>query len=169
VKGGRRKMKMYLKKLGLEEPIEIFNLYQEVLDDKWVPPLVMTKENFSEYLKKEYNKDLGIDSKDGEVRQTIYWLYVDDKPCGIIFVRQSLNEALINEGQIAYYIRKEERGKRYGNQMLALCLDIFRNKGDKKILITCNVSNKISRKIIENNMGVLENIVGKVRRYWIYL
>lgn len=51
--------------------------------------------------------------------------------------------------------------------MLALCLDIFRNRGDKKILITCNVSNEISQKIIGHNMGVLENIVGKVKRYWI--
>lgn len=160
-------MSIYLKKLELEESIEIFNLYQEVLDDKWVPPLVMTKENFSKYLKEEYNKDLGIDLKDGEVRETTYWLYIDDKPCGIIFIRQSLNEALMNEGQIAYYIRKGERGKKYGNKMLALCLDIFRNKGDKKILITCNVSNEISQRVIENNMGVLENIVGKVRRYWI--
>lgn len=162
-------MEIYLRKLELEEPIEIFNLYQEVLDDKWVLPLVMTKDNFSKFLKEEYDKDLGINLKDGEVRETIYWLYVDNKPCGIIFVRQKLNEALINEGQIAYYIRKEERGKRYGNKMLALCLDIFRNKGDKKILITCNVSNEISQKIIENNMGILENIVGQSKRYWIYL
>lgn len=44
-------MKMYLRKLELEEPIEIFNLYQEVLDDKWVLPLVMTKDNFSKFLK----------------------------------------------------------------------------------------------------------------------
>jgi len=160
---------LYLRKLELEEPIEIFNLYQEILDDKWVLPLVMTKENFSKFLKEEYDKDLGINLKDGEVRETTYWFYVNDKPCGILFIRQSLNDTLINEGQIAYYIRKEERGKRYGNKMLALCLDIFRNKDDKKILITCNISNKISQKIIENNMGVLENIVGKVRRYWIYL
>jgi predicted acetyltransferase len=53
--------------------------------------------------------------------------------------------------------------------MLALCLNFLRKEGMNKVLITCSINNIGSQKIIENNMGILENIADGSRRYWINL
>jgi len=57
--------------------------------------------------------------------------------------------------------------------MLGLMLDMLRDNGYKKILITCDDDNIGSVKTIESNGGVLENKVanhqGIGRRYWIQL
>ena len=61
--------------------------------------------------------------------------------------------------------------------MLALALKEAKKMGLKRVLITCDDINYGSAKVIENNGGVLENIVennidGEIihtRRYWIDL
>lgn len=161
-------MEMYLKKLKLEEPVEIFNLLQETILEKWGLLDSMTSEEFPKYLENKYNEDLGLDLKNGRVPQTTYWLYVDRIPCGMIIVRRKINKPLLKRGgHIGYYIKKDYRRKGYGKKMLSLCLDLLKKEGLDKVLITCNVDNIGSRKIIENNNGFLENIIDGSKRYWI--
>ena len=163
-------MNIYLKKSELDEPVETFNLVQEMVDEKWLPIKTITPEEFSEYLKNLHDEDLGINLEDVGVPQTTYWFYIDGEPCGMLLIRRTMNETLLkNEGQIAYYIKKSYRQKGYGGKILFLCLDLLRKEGANRILITCNTANTASKKIIENNMGVFENIVDGVRRYWIEL
>lgn len=163
-------MDIRLKKLKLEEPIEIFNLLQEAIEEDWGLIDSMTYKDFTKYLKDKYSEDLGINLKNGRVPQTTYWLYVDEIPCGMIVVRRRINEFLLKRGgHIGYYIKKDYRKKGYGEKMLSLCLDLLRKEGLNKVLITCNVDNIGSQKVIENNMGILENIIGESRRYWINL
>jgi predicted acetyltransferase len=160
----------YLKKSELDEPVEIFNLVQEMVDEKWLPIKTITPEGFAEYLKKLHDEDLGIDLEDVGVPQTTYWFYTGREPCGMLLIRRLMNETILkNEGQIAYYIKKSYRQKGYGKKILSSCLDLLRREEVDRILITCNSRNIVSKKIIENNMGIFENIVDGVRRYWIEL
>lgn len=161
-------MEIYLKKLELEEPIQIFNLLQEAANGDWESIDSMTTEEFPKYLEDRYNEDLGVNLKKGRIPQTTYWLYADGLPCGIIRVRKGMNEFLLKRGgHIGYYIKKDYRRQGYGKKILSLCLDLLREDGVKKVLITCNADNIGSQKIIEDNRGVLENIVEKTKRYWI--
>ena len=163
-------MDIRLKKLELEEPIEVFNLLQETVEEDWGLIDSMTPEEFPKYLEDKYNEDLGINLKNGRVPQTTYWLYVDGIPCGMIVVRRGINESLLKRGgHIGYYIKKDYRKKGYGEKMLILCLDLLRKEGMNKVLITCDINNTGSQKVIENNSGILENIVDGSRRYWINL
>lgn len=163
-------MSIYLKKLELEESFKIFNLLQEAANGDWESIDSMIPEEFPKYLEDRHNEDLGINLKTGRVPQTTYWLYVDGIPCGIIRVRRERNEFLLKRGgHIGYYIKKDYRRKGYGKKILSLCLDLLRKEGLNKVLITCNTDNVGSQKIIENNMGILENIVDGSRRYWIDL
>ncbi|WP_028856005.1 GNAT family N-acetyltransferase [Psychrilyobacter atlanticus] len=161
-------MEIYLKKLELEEPIEIFNLLQETVKEEWGLLDSMTTEEFPKYLEDKYNEDLGINLKNGRVPQTNYWLYVDEIPCGLIVLRRRISEPLVKRGgHIGYYIKKDYRKKGYGQKMLGLCLDLLREEGMDKVLITCDIDNKGSQKIIEGNRGILENIIDGSKRYWI--
>ena len=161
---------MYLKKLGLEDPVEIFYLLQEAAIGDWESLDSMTSKKFPKYLEDRYNEDLGVNLKEGRVPQTTYWLYIDEVPCGIIRVRKGMNEVLLKRGgHIGYYMKKDSRGKGYGKKMLSLCLDLLKKEGIDKVLITCNTDNIGSQKIIEYNKGILENIVDGTKRYWINL
>ena len=71
-----------------------------------------------------------------------------------------------------------ERRKGYASEMLKLLLDICREYGEKKVLITCDKTNDASRLTIVKNGGELENEVkdevglsecGIIQRYWITL
>lgn len=161
-------MNVYLKKLELEETTEIFNLLQETIEEGWGLMDSITLENFPKHLKDKYNEDLGINLKNKRVPQTTYWLYVDGVVCGMIVIRRKINEPLLKRGgHIGYYIKKNSRKKGYGKKMLSLSLDLLRQEGLHKVLITCDINNIGSQKVIENNGGILENIINQSRRYWI--
>jgi len=63
----------------------------------------------------------------------------------------------------------------YGNTVLQLALIEAKKIGLTKVLLTCDDGNVASQKIIENNGGVLENIIEekkgkqKKRRYWLLI
>ena len=76
-------------------------------------------------------------------------------------------------GLIGYSIRPSQRGKGYASEMLKLALDKFKNTNIENILITCKDFNIASKKVIERNGGIFENIYSNdddgytYLRYWI--
>ena len=62
-------------------------------------------------------------------------------------------------------------GKGYGREMLRLNLLNAQKLGIQKVLVTCNVNNPASERIIISNGGVFENIIKvnneTMKRYWI--
>lgn len=121
-----------------------------------------------------YNNRKGIGLKEGWVPQTTYWLIDDEEFIGEISIRHYLTDSLLRYGgHIGYGIRQSKWNLGYGTKMLALALKKAKTMGLEKVLITCDVDNIGSAKVIENNGGVLENIVeGKkiyTKRYWIEL
>ncbi len=103
----------------------------------------------------------------------------DNRLIGISDYRHPLNDMLLQfGGNIGYSIRPCERRKGFAKEMLALMLDVCRQYGETRVLITCDKFNYGSQKTIRANGGILENEVpdgscrsasGFVRRYWIEL
>jgi len=129
-------------------------------------------------VKKHYNYRNGIDLKPNRVAQITFWLIDKGEFVGEIGIRHKLNEALLNYGgHIGYGIRFSKWNKGYGTKMLALALKKAKQMHLSKVLITCDEDNIGSAKVIENNGGVLGNIVNntinrkkiRTKRYWIQL
>ena len=114
--------------------------------------------------------------KEGWVPATTYLAIrkSDSRMVGIINIRHKLNDFLINfGGHIGYSVKKSERQKGYGFQMLKLALKECQNLGLSKVLITCDKENIASAKTILSNGGKLENEVPEddriTQRYWVCL
>lgn len=103
----------------------------------------------------------------------------DNKVIGIIDYRHPLSDFLLRfGGNIGYSILPSERRKGYGTQLLRLMLDVCREYGEKRVLISCDRENEASRRTILSCGGILENEVqdtaetgfsGIIQRYWITL
>jgi predicted acetyltransferase len=110
----------------------------------------------------------------GIVPQTTFWLFDGNTIVGESRLRHCLDSSLEEDGgHISYAIVPSQRQKGYGEQILALTLKKAREFGLPRVLVTCNVDNVPSAKIIRKNGGILagERIslsTGKmVMRYWI--
>lgn len=121
---------------------------------------------------------LGENLPQNRIQQTTYWLVLQDEFIGEIAIRHQLNDTLLKRGgNIGYGIRYSKWNQGYGTKMLELALQEVRKMGMKRVLITCNDHNYGSAKVIENNGGILENVIEndvegekiKTKRYWIDL
>ena len=98
----------------------------------------------------------------------------ENKMLGVVDIRHRLNDFLLKRGgHIGYSIKKSERKKGYGFEILRLALLECKKLGIERVLVTCDKDNIASAKIIQKNGGILENeidIHGKpLQRYWIEL
>lgn len=113
------------------------------------------------------------------IAQTNYWLVEnDDTFIGQISLRGSELPPHLQElgGHIGYSIRPDMRRKGYATAMLELLLRKVDKQEYNPVLITCNEDNYPSRRVIENNGGVLQDIIEtkynpdyKTCRYHIFL
>lgn len=127
--------------------------------------------NYSDFkliLTKYIEMSDGLNLAPQHVPQTTYWLYVNGYPVGYGKLRHYLNENLKKHGgHIGYVVRPSYRGKGYGKLMLTKLLKEATSLGIQDVLLTCNEDNVASRKIIENNNGVLTSINTGSCKYWI--
>lgn len=101
------------------------------------------------------------------VPSTTYWWTDGDTYLGRINIRHCLNEHLREiGGHIGYDIRPTARRRGHATAMLAATLPRAAALGIEKALITCDLDNIASRKVIEANGGVLEDQRGAKLRYW---
>lgn len=110
----------------------------------------------------------------GKVPASTYFAIreTDSKIIGMINIRHDLNEyLLLHGGHIGYGVRPTERKKGYATEILRLGLLKLKDLGVDKALVTCDDDNIGSYTVIENNKGILENLVEEdnklIRRYWI--
>ena len=135
-----------------------------------------SKMPFEKYIKDLDNQSKGINLKTGYVPATTYWLVKNNVIVGVARLRHKLNDKLLKiGGHIGYDVPPSQRRKGYGTVLLKLTLQKAKEKGIKKILVTCDKNNIASAKIIQENGGILENEVfdrglDKIKqRYWIKL
>lgn len=153
--------------------VEDYNIHKEnTFED------VYYKEDFdfNKYIKtlKDFSKGEGLPRD--YAQSTELWLVNDKKEIlGTIRIRHSLkNKNFYEGGNIGYDISPRFRKMGFGRIILKFALDKAKNLGLSKVLLTCDYDNIGSKKIIEYNGGVLENIIerehgNKILRYWISL
>ena len=105
-----------------------------------------------------------------------YFFIEDGLIKGGVSARWQLNDHLLNfGGHIGYGVAPAWRQQGIAKKMLELTLNIYQQRKISPVLITAEKWNIASRKTIESNGGVLENIIkepstGKLFcRYWIDL
>lgn len=105
---------------------------------------------------------------EGWVPDTLLW-YVDGPVwIGRLDIRHRLNDMLLEVGgHIGYDVRPSMRRRGHATQMLGDALPIAAELGINPALVTCDVTNVASRKVIEANGGRLEDQRGDKLRFWI--
>ena len=96
----------------------------------------------------------------------------DDKIVGLLQIRHSLTEDLLNgRGSIGYMTAYDERLKGYAIEMLRLALAESKKLGLPRVLLTCNKWNVGAKKTILANGGKLQDEISHngelIQRYWI--
>ena len=109
-------------------------------------------ENFNEYVDDLYKYSKGIDLPKGWVTTSTFWLIDNNEVVGVVRVR---HQDVGTDGHIGYDIAPDYRKKGYGTQILKLALVEAEKIGIKEVMVTCNIDNSFSRKIIEKNNGKL--------------
>jgi predicted acetyltransferase len=105
---------------------------------------------------------------EGWVPSTTLWWVDGTTYLGRIAVRHSLTEDLLNTGgSIGYDVRPSARRQGHATAMLRAALPEAAALGVDPALVTCNVANVGSRKVIEACGGLLEDQRGDKLRFWI--
>lgn len=104
----------------------------------------------------------------GWVRGTYLWMVDGDAVVGRISLRHSLTPWLLEVGgHIGYAVRPSARRHGYASEGLRLMRGLAHDLGIDPVLVTCDDDNIASRRVIEANGGVLEDIRNHKMRFWV--
>lgn len=104
----------------------------------------------------------------GWVPHTTLWMIERDEFVGSLSIRHVLTPDLREVGgHIGYSVRPSARGRGIATAALGLSLPVAAELGIDPVLVTCDDDNLASATVIESNRGVLEDVRGAKRRYWI--
>jgi predicted acetyltransferase len=139
---------------------------RDLRDEGWLPdfPVAEVAADFGGYL-----RGVQGDAQGWGVPFSTFW-YVDDVTyLGTVVIRHRLTPELTKiGGHIGYHVAPRHRKQGHATAMLAAALGYCRDTlGLTRVLITCAETNTVSRRVIEANGGVLENILDGECRYWI--
>ena len=137
---------------------------------------ILVKVTAEEWLK--FNKEMETTTNLNYSKSLQYGLFnLENRLIGLIQIRLELKGYLIEfGGHIGYCVRPSERRKGYAKIMLQSALEVCKQRGLNKVLITCLERNIASAKTIEACGGIFEKIVyddknyqANMKRYWIEL
>ena len=98
---------------------------------------------------------------------TTMWWADGDEYLGRLTIRHRLTPSLLMVGgHIGYDVRPSARRRGHATAMLAAALPVAHGLNIDAALITCVVGNVGSRKVIEANGGVLEDVRDGMLRFW---
>lgn len=104
----------------------------------------------------------------GWVSGTYLWMVAGDTVVGRISLRHRLTPWLLEVGgHIGYAVRPSARGRGHATEALGLMSRVAAGRGIDPSLVTCDEDNVGSRKVIEANGGVLEDVRGNKMRFWV--
>ena len=99
---------------------------------------------------------------------TELWFVEGDEYIGTVVVRHRLTKELEESGgHVGYHVVPKLRRRGHGTRMLAAAIEFCRQRGITTVRVTCAEDNTASRRVIEANGGVLEDVSRGEARYWI--
>jgi predicted acetyltransferase len=105
---------------------------------------------------------------EGHVPSTTLWWIEDDHYLGRLAIRHRLTPHLLDAGgHIGYDVRPSARCRGHATAMLRAALPVARGLGIESALVTCDVTNVASRKVIEVNGGIFDDQRGDKLRFWV--
>jgi predicted acetyltransferase len=131
--------------------------------------------SLSRYLDVLDDQERGVNLLPNHVPSTFLFAFKGERIIGRVSIRHQLNDFLFRVGgHIGYVVVPEFRRQGHATAMLRLALHLAHDTlGHDHVLVTCDDDNLGSIKTIENNGGVLEDVVRgpdlekPKRRYWI--
>ena len=176
---------MKLKEVELNDEKVVIEMYKEYMSSELIPGIdrfegIRDFEKIDEYSFEEWieNLEKNKDEKNLPENYSPHTLFLaindEEELVGAIGLRWRKVPALMTfGGLIGYSIRPSQRGKGYASKMLNLALEKFKAKNIDNVLITCKDFNIASKRVIEKNGGIFENIYKNNNdgynylRYWI--
>ncbi|MEV4621527.1 GNAT family N-acetyltransferase [Asanoa sp. NPDC049573] len=102
------------------------------------------------------------------VPSTTLWWVDGEAYLGRLAIRHRLTDFLLEVGgHIGYDVRPGARLRGHATAMLAAALPVARALGIDPVLVTCDVDNVGSRRVIERNGGVLDDERKGKLRFWV--
>ncbi len=158
-----------------EDETQVLAAEEELAADGFHFVLRGAGESWTDYLARIERDRMGVDLAPGRVPATMLFGVVGDEVVGRVHVRHALTPYLLEVGgHVGYGVRPAHRRRGYATQLLRAGLNLLREVGVPRVLVTCDDDNLASAATIERNGGVLEKVVpveGETpkRRYWIDL
>ena len=156
----------------LKKVIEEYERYNEDYEGAF---FLRNIRDYNETIKKLEDVSNGVLDNPNFAAYTCYLVFdSSNNVVGLASLRHYLNDFLINYGgHVGYSILPSKRNNGYGTMTLKLLLDEAKKININKLLVVCKKKNLPSKKVIENNNGVLDNEVifnnDLLLRYWIDL
>lgn len=130
---------------------------------RWEDPAAFAE--YAAWLRADVQEDAS--RPPGFVPATTMWWADGDEYLGRIAIRHRLTPSLLLlGGHIGYDVRPSARRRGHATAMLAGALVVARGLGIDRVLITCREDNVGSRKVIEANGGVLDDVRDGILRFW---
>ncbi len=105
---------------------------------------------------------------DAHVPSTHLWWVQDNTFLGRVHIRHQLTASLREVGgHLGYHVVPTHRRRGHATTMLATALPVAAALGLDCLLLTCDVDNVASRKVIEANGGLLQDRRGNKLRFWV--
>jgi predicted acetyltransferase len=105
-----------------------------------------------------------------QVPSTVFWYVSGGDYLGTLVIRHQLTPDLAEAGgHVGYHIAPAWRRQGHATRMLAAGLVECRRLGLSRVLLTCDVGNEASRRVILANGGVPDGQARGEDRFWISL
>ena len=137
--------------------------------------LVEKSDDFPAYVEMLAAWPEGKQLPDNYVRSTFLFAFEGSKIVGRASIRYELANEFLQRigGNIGYAVIPSRHGRGYATEILRQALEHCAGIGLEKVLLTCDIDNTASQRVIEKNGGVFEELVDDPeervpkRRYWI--
>ncbi len=171
-------MKIEMRELRVEDALDAARVHKAMMElDDWEFLLsdYVLDEEFCAYLDRIAAYKSAETVPAGKVTSTFLVAVINGRIAGRLSIRHELNDFLaLVGGHIGYGVAPEFRGQGIATYMLKYGLEFMRERGEKKVFISCHSENEASRRIIEKCGGEFAALVphpyenGELyRTYWI--